>query len=350
MSRILVWAGEHGACQFNRLVWPARALAAQGADVVIDPAGPTIMWDRRWTGTPGDAQVMEVLKPDADVVVLQRPVRRYWADVIPKLQTLGVRVVVDVDDDFTCVHPDNVAWHAHNARNPHVNASWVMRACALADAVVTTTPALAARYGHGHAVVVPNMVPAAYLDIEAETLPDTAGWSGSVLTHPVDLQAASGAIGRILHTQGWGFHVVGTADGVAERLGLDAEPSATGWIPIEDYPAELARLAVGVVPLADSAFNRAKSALKMAEMAALGVPVVASPTPDNRRLHDAGVGLLAAAPQRWHKHLRRLTGSPQLRADLAGRGRDVMASQTIEGNCWRWYDAWAHSFARKAAA
>lgn len=348
--KLLVWAGDYGACGYNRLIWPARALADRGADVTVDASGPTVMWDRRWSGKPGDAQVVEVLRPAADVVVLQRPARRYWADVIPRLQAQGVRVVVDIDDDLTCLHPDNAARPGYRSDDPHVDASWVMRACKLADVVTCTTPAIAARYGFGHGLVVPNMIPAAYLEVGAERLPETAGWSGSVDTHPNDLQVAGGAIGRILREQQWAFHVIGTGRGVRERLELAAEPTATEWIPIEEYPAEVAKLSLGVVPLADTAFNRAKSALKMAEMAALGVPVIASPTPDNRRLHHLGVGVLAGSPQRWHKHLRRLTASAAHREDLAAVGRQAMATQTIEGNCWRWYDAWTHRFARKVAA
>jgi glycosyltransferase involved in cell wall biosynthesis len=119
-------------------------------------------------------------------------------------------------------------------------------------------------------------------------------------------------------------------------------------VSFADYPTEMAKMAVGIVPLADTVFNRSKSALKMGEMAAVGVPVVASPTPDNERLAALGVGRLASTPQRWRKQLRALINNPEYRADLAGTGREVMATQTYEAHCEKWWDAWTLSAKRGA--
>ena len=62
------------------------------------------------------------------------------------------------------------------------------------------------------------------------------------------------------------------------------------------YTSSVAELGVGLVPLLDSAFNRAKSWLKGLEYAALGVPFVASPTPEYVKLAGLGAGLLADDP------------------------------------------------------
>jgi glycosyltransferase involved in cell wall biosynthesis len=104
------------------------------------------------------------------------------------------------------------------------------------------------------------------------------------------------------------------------------------------------------VPLDDIAFNEAKSGLKMLEYAALGVPVIASPTSDNARLHGAGIGVLASKPKHWASLLRRLLTDPDERAALAVAGRAAAASQTIEGTTDRWWDAWASCTTRKAVA
>jgi hypothetical protein len=109
---------------------------------------------------------------------------------------------------------------------------------------------------------------------------------------------------------------------------------------LSDYAAELARSAIGIVPLADSVFNESKSALKMSEFAAVGVPVVASPSPDNRRVHDLGVGLLAGDRKQWRQQVRRLIDSPDCRSQLAVRGREAIASQTYERQADRWWSAW----------
>ena len=146
------------------------------------------------------------------------------------------------------------------------------------------------------------------------------------------------------------LEVVGDGEGVATGLGLDAPPSVTGWVDLEDWPAALARFDVGIVPLDDSRFDEAKSALKMLEMAAVGVPSVASPTPDNVRLARMGVGLLAADAAHWRQWVRLMVEREGAREDLAGRGREVAAGLTYEAHSERWWDAWAQALDNRRAA
>jgi hypothetical protein len=76
-------------------------------------------------------------------------------------------------------------------------------------------------------------------------------------------------------------------------------------------------------------------------MAAVGVPWVASPRPEYRRLREQlGVGLLAKDPGDWYRQLKLLTGDDALRADMSAKGRAAAADWTIEGNAWRWWEAW----------
>ena len=349
--RVICWPADDGACGNYRLILPAQALAEQGGDVKVDFTGPMVLWDREWHGQrpPPSVNLIGLDKrPDADVVVLQRPGQRWWADLIPHLQRAGIRVVVDVDDRFDLIHPDNGAHAVYDPRRiGHHNHEWIARACQRADLVTATTPELARRYGYGHGLVLPNLVPARYLDVRAFRRPRTVGWSGHVATHPGDLEVTRGAVGVALRGSGWSFHVVGSAEGVKERLGLAEEPSATGQLAFGFWPARVAQLEVGIVPLADTAFNRAKSALKASEMASVGVPVVMSPTPDNVRLNKLGIGLLAGSPNHWRRHLSRLIASPEARTDLAGKGREAMATQTYEARADLWADAW---LGRKASA
>ena len=56
-------------------------------------------------------------------------------------------------------------------------------------------------------------------------------------------------------------------------------------VPVADYPAALASLGLdaAVAPLADNAFNRAKSDLKILEYGILCIPVIASSVGEYRR-------------------------------------------------------------------
>lgn len=353
--KVLVWpAGDHNdATTQYRLLMPAQALIEQGAEIEVNRRGPSLLWDHDWSNVsepPAHVRIVRLNKrPEADVVVLQRPGRRWWADVIPFLQAEGIKVVVDVDDLFDRIHHKNIARSDFATTREAHNHAWVDLACERADLVTCTTPALKARYGHGHGRVLPNLVPQAYLDIEARPWARTMGWTGNTKTHPTDLQVTRGAVRDVLKESAWDFHVIGTGDGVQEALSLAAAPSATGYLHFADYADALAQLSLAIVPLDDTPFNEAKSCLKMIELAAVGVPVVATANFDNRRMFDLGVGAIVKSPGHWYRRLKAMVESAQLRADTIGRSREALAKLTYERQANQWADAWGLTKAKVPA-
>jgi glycosyltransferase involved in cell wall biosynthesis len=354
--KVLVLPADDGGCGHYRCIWVADALAAQGADVthagVFDDSGLHGSWQPVEDG-PDELVSLDVI-PDADVFVIQRPLQRDRLTLIRLLQAAGRRVVVEIDDDFSCLHPRNASWRScHPQHSPYRNWDNLAQACRIADWVTCTTAALARRYGaHGRCTVVPNMVPASYLQAsrDLQAVGPIVGWTGSIETHPTDLQCTRGAVQRAVEGTTAVVAVVGAGTGVKAALGLTASPLAAGWLPLERYPEAMAQFDLGIVPLADIAFNHAKSALKMMEMAAVGVPAVVSPTPDNLRMHALGIGLVARRPREWERHLSNLIAGEGWRAEMGGIGRQVMADHTIEGNADRWWDAWSSCLDREKVA
>lgn len=350
MTRVVVWPVDNAGVGNYRLRMPAQALADAGYDTVIDQAGPRVYWDREWHGNapPVGARVVGLAeKVSADAVVFQRPTVLYRLDALRLLKDAGIRVVVDVDDRLDRVHKSHAAYKEFY--QPTANHEILDVCCREADLVTCSTPALADRYGHGHGVVLANLVPARYLTMWGLKRPETIGWSGFVGTHPTDLQATGGVVPTVLGGN-WSFHVIGDGVGVRRALGLKDEPTVTGPVSFEEYPLALAELEVGIVPLELSEFNAAKSYLKMLELAAVGVPVVGSPTPENLRLHKMGVGLIAESRGQWRRHLQRLTQDVDYRYELADQGRQAVATLTYEEHCGRWWDAWSSQVAVKVAA
>jgi glycosyltransferase involved in cell wall biosynthesis len=285
---------------------------------------------------------------DADVVVLQRVIMRSTYDLIPLLKRKGIAVVVEVDDDFHAL-PDGHPLRRPGAWSPERSPRWLRRACEEADLVTVTTPALADRYGgHGRVVVLPNMVPESYLEVPSHAPAErpVVGWTGSIVTHVGDLEVTGGGVAAAVRATGARFHVIGTGAGVKEALELDEHPSTTaGWVSLGDYPKAYAGLDVAIVPLAANAFNEAKSDLKGLEAAAVGVPWVASPTSPYLDL-AAGCpgGLLADDADDWRNAVRWMIESAELRANLAAAGRAYVAEhRTVEGQAWRWMEAWAEA-------
>lgn len=341
---IRAYPADLGGCGTYRVIWPGQELTRQGAPVTVVMPSDDGQIQAQWHEQGDERTVVDVLAPEADIVVIQRPLTQGLADAVPILQAKGVRVAVEIDDDFEAISPRNVSWkHVQPHLHPERNKAHLMRACLAADVVVCSTPALAARYApHGRFAVVRNRVPAWYLSVEREPHDGVyVGWSGSIETHPDDLQVTGGGVARAVKATGAQFAVVGTGRGVRKALGLATEPTACGWVPIGRYPYMVAQLDIGIVPLELTPFNAAKSALKMMEMAALGVVPVVSPTPENKRMAEMFGGCLATHRRSWEGYVSTLVRHPQNREHAAHIGREAMRHHTIEGNAEQWLDAWS---------
>jgi len=333
--RVAVHPCDTGGCGWYRLRWPAEVLRGQGHDVVVAEAFDALFLNG------------QMIRPliEADVVVLQRPLVQQVVEAIGRIQSLGIAVVVEVDDDFHALPKGHGARKGTSVANdPTYNRLWLRRACERADLVTVTTPALAERYGaHGRVAVLPNLVPASYLAVPStpprESAP-TVGWTGSVVTHVGDLEVMGGVVPEVLAETGarfvsWGVGLTEQALGVKGRV--------RPWADLRGaYPRQVADLDVGLVPLADNQFCRAKSALKGLEYAALGVPFVCSPRADYLRLGREVLPMVLVAddPETWRAALTVLLSNTDRRAEIAELNREAARTQTYEQHADRWWSAW----------
>jgi hypothetical protein len=328
MPQVTVIPGDGSACGLYRMRWPAEAAQQAGADV-------TVLEPREW-----------MLVPDTDVLVIQRPMIPRAQEYLAGYRRRGISVVVDIDDAFWAIHPRNISWQGTHPRQSQYHFRHMEQWARGADLVTVTTPALAAHYrGRLGVRVLPNRIPASALEVgrhalEQEPQEPVVGWAGFVATHPEDLREAAGAM-KALEC----MHVLGHPwehETLAAQLAVPKERvKVTGPAPLDEYQAALAAFQVGLVPLRDSAFNRAKSALKMLEYAAAGAYPLASATPDNQRLASEGIGEVVWKPKEWARALSRLKG--EALAQARQEAWEAAHAQTIEGNLEQWLDAWAAS-------
>lgn len=350
--RVTIYPADTGGCGHYRLIYPAQVLQADGMDVQIEVDGklPALVID-----VPGDdgveQRIVGCAQLETDVVVLQRPLTADIYQLIPHIQKQGIAVVVEVDDDFTCIPPGNPAFaHCHPRLSPQRNWHHLNRAIALADMVTVSTSALARRYGqHGRVAVLPNYVPQRYLDIIHPLGvgdPPVIGWTGTPLTHVGDLEQVGPGLARAMFGTDARFRALGSRF-TAGVLGVEGD-----WVEwnhdLSTYVRDVARLDIGLVPLHDSAFNRAKSWLKGLEYAALGVAFVASPTPEYRSLVKMGAGILASRPREWEKQIRALIEDETYRIVMAESGRAVARRMTYEAHAGAWWEAWEMAFDHRA--
>lgn len=406
--RVHVHASVDGSSWY-RLRYPAQALAS--ADVhILRPLDQHARAVRVEESHELGRSVIDVVYPEPpDVIVVSRPYTRTSYELLRAMQRVGCAVVVDIDDDLHALDPRHPMWpitrpnwlreselHARHTEfsrrdvrdervvqvvdtggnligHPEGNwfyiptalsdegCHWTRKACDAADLVTVTTDALAERYGrHGRVMVLPNCVPDAYLNMEGEpNAKVTLGWTGTATTHCGDLDVVGDAIARVCDATGATFRAVGGAH-TSRLLGVaDDQAEFVDWCTLPDlgvtgYPQMVANLDVGIVPLVDSVFNASKSWLKGIEYASLGVPFVASPRADYRKLQALGVGLYADTTDDWYTQLRRLLSDAPFRFDMAESGREAMEQWTYRARAEDWLAAWSLAAAmrhqRKAAA
>jgi len=338
--KVLGLAADNGGCGLYRLRAPAEEAAKLGVDITIDEGLDVTAY----TDSDGMVEVREI-KADVDLIIVQRPLDNSMTAVIKQAKRQGIATMVEIDDDFSTVHTQNVAHSAMSGKT--AGHKWVETAASIADHVSISTPQLAKYARHGRYSVLRNCVPNSIFDTPMQKSDQTwprVGWTGTVQTHPDDLQETKGRIAEVLKTNGLPFNVIGDGSQVATNLRLapETEVFATGWVELDMYYQYLYTfIDIGIVPLELSPFNQAKSALKGLEYAALGIPFVASPTREYERLEAYGIGKTAKSPGEWKKHLQRMIDRPAETERIAKESRDrIEAEHTYSVSAPQWIEAW----------
>lgn len=195
----------------------------------------------------------------------------------------------------------------------------LMRGAAL---VTVGNPYLEARAhaaGASSVLILPTVVdPARYpttapMDGRSRT---TIGWIGSPSTSPY-LDLLRGPLETL------------DARGVADVALIGAAPDALAGLPVrrltwteDSEAANILGFDIGVMPLADTPWERGKCGYKLIQYMACARPVVASPVGVNRSIVEHGVnGFLAETPEEWLQALDRLCADPALRRRMGAAGR-----------------------------
>jgi glycosyltransferase involved in cell wall biosynthesis len=322
------WSADNAGCAWYRIKLPLDALAGRGRTTVysryLPRSRPRVLIGQR-VSNPGPSRLWQEMAASDD-----RP-----------------RLIYELDDDLFHVDPDNAAAHAFFA-DPEIQRN-IRANIEAADAVTVSTEPLAAvvREFHDHVHVVPNFLPDAVVRLGAELQhprpgdPATViGWAGSG-THNADFAECASYLRRFFDREpGTVFHTMGAwLPSMRPLLPLADRLRTTAWVA--DLPAFYEAVArsfdVGIAPLRPSVFNRSKSAIKVMEYAALGVPAVASDVGPYADYIEHGVtGLLVRRPYEWAVHLRDLVNDIELYRALAGAAHARATEMTIGRNIAQW--------------
>lgn len=307
-----------------RAVLPFRALAQRGHDV-------------RWDGKRRDRYDLELLM-SCDLVYVHRHYDRPTQRMAQAVRDAGVALWWDNDDDIRALprgapNSDQVG----GLRGERIFAGMV-RMMRMADLVSTPSRVLAETYGElgiGDVAVIDNYVPLAFVGGRrvAHAGAVTIGWIAA-LEHRLDadqLELAA-ALERVCVRRPRVRVVT-----VGVRLALRTGPAYRHVlsVPFDHLGRTAAGFDIGIAPIADNRFNRARSSIKVKEYAAAGTPWLASPVGPYRNLGVREGGILVEDGD-WDAALLRLVDRRWLRRRLARRAARWGRSQTIEANAWRW--------------
>jgi len=108
-----------------------------------------------------------------------------------------------------------------------------------------------------------------------------------------------------------------------------------------EYPQVLSALAldIGLAPLRDNAFARAKSDIKYLEYSATGALTIASPIAPYRASVHANRGIVVGedTPEAWHGAIQRMVDEPRLREELADNAyRWVCRERSVQATATKW--------------
>jgi glycosyltransferase involved in cell wall biosynthesis len=325
--RIAFLAELNSGNGFYRGYGPMTALAEhRGHDVHALPT------------TEGAPLPSEILR-QIDVLHIHRFREPRASKIARDAKANGVALTWD-NDDYLALTPKGVVnSKIHTGFEGQRRLSAMRRLLRIVDLVTTPSPHLAEllqRDGAARTVVIPNYLPHQWLN--PHRIPSrgvTIGWTAG-LEHRTDAEQLPlvAVLQRLLDERD-DVNVV--TFGV--KLGLRSDRyTHVPFVPLHALTSQVTRFDIGIAPLADIPFNRARSDVKLKEYAAAGVPWLASPIGPYAGLGEQQGGRLVS-DDRWHEELVRLIEKPRDRRKLTKRGAKWVAGETLSRRAHEWEDA-----------
>jgi glycosyltransferase involved in cell wall biosynthesis len=312
-----------------RAIMPMAALQRRGHDVTMFPAQEGEEISFRDLARHDVVHVHRLLVNEDD----------RWVD---RLHELGVPIVFDNDDDVMATTGEE--WEELpdvTLRNVAPAMMEGERAQALlpsVDLVTTPSEVLAERFrsrGAKDVRVIENFIPPEFLRIKAEGRPGfIVGWHASNEHHWDRMKlGVEQILAEILeaHPQ---VHVVT----IGVDLGIDSNRyTYIHEVQLRELTNHIADFDIGIAPLADTAFNQARSAVKVREYAAAGVPWLASARGPYVRFGREQGGRLVEDGD-WFAAVDDLIRSPFERMRLRRRAKSWTKRELIDEQVVQWED------------
>ena len=255
----------------------------------------------------------------ADILFIHR--RTYPPYFARRQRRPGVPLVFDFDDALYLPPPSAPQDERTRARFRRNFLATV----AAADLVLCGNRELASQVPKGQTAILPTPIDCELFrpdSVKPATDP-VVGWVGHADNLPF-LEALADPL-RELARRHSDFRLVVVSDRPPKIDGLPVEFRL--W-KLEDEVRCFDGIRVGLMPLDDTPWTRAKCAFKALQYMAFGIPPVVSPVGMNREVIDDGRnGCLASKPDEWFMYLDRLLNDHEFRRRLAEAGRHTVVER-----------------------
>lgn len=336
LKTVLFVLRDNGGCGFYRCLQPAMEMRRQGLMNTITD-----------TQTTTREHVLQ-----ADVVVIQSPGSPQLNEALNFAKYHKKPVIVEIDDFVHSVSPNNPGYVSWNPSTLYL--SRFVNGFIKADACVVSTNQLAREYFplNSNIYVMPN-----YLNKDRWTHNVTKqkdgliriGWAGGN-AHIDDLKMISPVMQKIVReykgkvrfeTMGitkkefkGTFPMAEFAD-ICPKCDYQGEYLSHGGQPLDNYPMVLASFGwdIALAPVVNTAFNNAKSDLKLKEYSAMGyAPIASKVTPYEEAKEDGCQVLLAKSFEDWYNYIKDLIDDPDKRNKMARKNKDWVERYWAEEN------------------
>lgn len=309
--------------------------------------GHTVHW-------PGDRTFLTVRDggtPPWDAVHVQQMYDEEGLEIFKRLRQAGIAVVWDTDDDISAVTRGSEAWHRQGGRRGiKRHFKQALQVARTAHLVTTTNEHLAQVYReHGveHVVAVENYLAPEDLRHPRKRHQGLVVGIVAAGEHEPDLRKMElgATLDRLLDRHD-GVRVV--AVGSDLRLRNRHRYQHLRDVDIDALIATECEFDIGLAPLRDTRFNRARSNVKLKEYAAAGAMWLASPVGPYAAMGEEQGGLLVGDDD-WLAALEALLVDPDRRRALTDRAGAWVRGQTIRAGSARWQAAYREAVERARA-
>jgi len=169
----------------------------------------------------------------------------------------------------------------------------------------------------------------------------TIGWVGSAWSHYENLALLVKPLERIATEYDIRFKIVSYLGDLRikvmfkelEKL-IEVDYGTHSWLPLSNFAKLTSDFDIMVAPLQRKLNCECKSALRVGEGMAMGIPVVASPVGEQKYVITHGVnGFLAKNEEEWYKYLKMLIEDGKLRDSMGKSGRETAEKKLSSRIC-----------------